>query len=314
MIVNVINGQSSGISESTGPNVFAGMSLAEACGQLQANVSDILNEMNMGILLNEHMYLRENGEDIQYVNEADTKLKDRIGGAIDNIIKQVSNLWDSLVKWIQDRVENVRMAFARAGIDKKKAEAAKSGSVPKCDIKVVTTTSVNRALSFINKDNINNAQDADFDTKTYIENWTSVTATGIEMAFNNVYKTDGLLGEIRAAKKSAISTLSGMKAEAKKGNNDDKAQQIKDINEKSRKISKMTSVAIKLYHMRVDSSVQILKAAIKPEKAAKAVDRAAKAEETKDKIKSKMPKFGKKSDKEATSESAIFNDDRFFKV
>ena len=98
MIVNVINGQSSGISESTEPNVFAGMSLAEACGQLQANVSDILNEMNMGILLNEHMYLRENGEDIQYVNEADTKLKDRIGAAIDNIIKQVSSLWNTLIK------------------------------------------------------------------------------------------------------------------------------------------------------------------------------------------------------------------------
>lgn len=314
MIVNVINGQSSGISESTGPNVFEGMSLAEACGQLQANVSDILNEMNMGILLNEHMYLRENGEDIQYVNEADTKLKDRIGGAIDNIIKQVSNLWDTLIKWIQNRVEDVRMAFARAGIDKKKAEAAKSGSIPKCDIKVVTTTSVNRALSFINKDKINNAQDADFDTKTYIENWPSVTSSGIENAFNNVYKTDDLLGEIRSAKKEAIVTLNGMKADAKKSNDSDKAQQIKDINEKSRKISKMTSVAIKLYHMRVDSSVQILKAAVNPEKAAKAVDRAAKVEETKDKIKSKMPKFGKKSDKEATSESAIFNDDRFFKV
>lgn len=315
MIVNVINGQSTGISESAEPNVFAGMSLAEACGQLQANVSDILNEMNMGILLNEHMYLRENGEDIQYVNEADTKLKDRIGGAIDNIIKQVSQLWDSLVKWVQERVENVRMAFARAGIDKKKAEAAKSGSIPKCDIKVVTTKSVNRALSFINKDKINDAQDADFDTKTYIEKWPSVTSAGIDEAFNNVYKTDGLLGDIRAAKKSAISALSGMKAEAKKkGSDDDKAQQIKDINEKSRKISKMTSVAIKLYHMRVDSSVQILKAAINPEKAAKAVDRAANVEETKDKIKSKMPKFGKKSEKEATSESAIFNDDRFFKV
>lgn len=314
MIVNVINGQSSGISESAEPNVFAGMSLAEACGQLQANVSDILNEMNMGILLNEHMYLRENGEDIQYVNEADTKLKDRIGSAIDNIIKQVSNLWDSLVKWVQERVDNFRMAFARAGIDKKKAEAAKSGSIPKCDIKVVDTDKVRLALSFIDKDKINTAQDADFDAKNYIDNWTSVTAAGIEMAFNNVYKTDGLLGEIRAAKKSAISALSGMKAEAKKGSDDDKAQQIKDINEKSRKISKMTSVAIKLYHMRVDSSVQILKAAIKPEKAAKAVDRAAKAEETKDKIKSKMPKFGKKSEKEATSESAIFNDDRFFKV
>ena len=89
MIVNVINGQSA-MAESNS-NIFSGMSLAEACGQLQANVSDILNEMNMGILLNEHLYLRENGEDIQYVDESAAELKNKIGGAIDAVIKQVGS-------------------------------------------------------------------------------------------------------------------------------------------------------------------------------------------------------------------------------
>ena len=104
MIVNVI---SSGITESTS-NVFAGMSLAEACGQLQANVSDALNEMNMSILLNEHLYLRENGEDITYANEgAMADLKSKITGAIDKVISQVSQMWDKLVSWVQDRVEDV---------------------------------------------------------------------------------------------------------------------------------------------------------------------------------------------------------------
>lgn len=318
MIVNVINGQSSGISESTGPNVFEGMSLAEACGQLQANVSDILNEMNMGILLNEHMYLRENGEDIQYVNEADTKLKDRIGSAIDNIIKQVSQLWDKLVTWIQDRVEDARMAFARAGIDKKKAEAAKSGSVDKCHVKWVGSDKVDNLIKLINAGDGNNLDE--IDKKDYnISDWTEtkdkLTSGEITDAYNTVFDTNRtVLGKVRAAKKAAIDELNKQKKAATSSNSDDKADQIKSINANSRKISKISSFAMKVYHTHVEGSIQALKAAVKPEKAAKAVDRAAKVEETKDKIKSKMPKFGKKSDKEATSESAIFNDDRFFKV
>lgn len=308
MIVNVINGQSSGISESTGPNVFEGMSLAEACGQLQANVSDILNEMNMGILLNEHMYLRENGEDIQYVNEADTKLKDRIGGAIDNIIKQVSQLWDKLVTWIQDRVEDARMAFARTGIDKKKAEAAKSGSVDKCHVKWVGSDKVDNIIKLINAGDGNNISD-------WIEVKDNLTSDEITDAYNTVFDTNRtVLGKVRAAKQAAIDELNKQKKAATSSNSDDKADQIKSINANSRKISKISSFAMKVYHAHVEGSIQALKAAVKPEKAAKAVDRAAKVEETKDKIKSKMPKFGKKSDKEATSESAIFNDDRFFKV
>lgn len=317
MIVNVINGQGTGIAESAEPNVFAGMSLAEACGQLQANVSDILNEMNMGILLNEHMYLRENGEDIQYVNEADTKLKERIVSTVDNIIKQVSQLWDKLVAWIQDRVEDARMMFARVGIDKKKAEAARSGSVDKCNVKWVGSDKVDSLIKLINAGEGNNLDEIDkndYNISDWTETKNKLSSSEITDAYNTVFDTNRTIGKVRAAKKAAIDELNKQKKAATSSNSDDKADQIKSINANSRKISKLSSFAMKVYHTHVEGSIQALKAAVNPEKAAKAVDHAAKVEETKDKIKSKMPKFGKKSEKEATSESAIFNDDRFFKV
>lgn len=311
MIVNVINGQSA-MAESTS-NIFSGMSLAEACGQLQANVSDILNEMNMGILLNEHLYLRENGEDIQYVDESAAELKNKIGGAIDAVIKQVASLWDRLVSWVQDRVEGVRMAFARAGIDKKKAEQA--GAVSSCSVKWVGDDVIKSAVDKILSDGIdvNHAgNESSYNLNDFVKTKTSLSSTEVKYAFNVVFNTDrSIIGGIRTAKKMALENLSDLKKTAK---SDKDSDQIKKINAASRRVSKQSALAIKLYHANIDGCVHALKAAINPAKAAKAVDRAAKVEDTKDKIKSKMPKFGKKSDKEATSESAIFNDDRFFKV
>ena len=76
----------------------------------------------MGILLNEHMYLRENGTDIEYVSEAGFGLKQKVTDAISKIGAKISELWDKLVKWVQERVEDVRLAFARASVNKKKAE------------------------------------------------------------------------------------------------------------------------------------------------------------------------------------------------
>ena len=310
MIVNVINGQSA-MAESTS-NIFSGMSLAEACGQLQANVSDILNEMNMGILLNEHLYLRENGEDIQYVDESAAELKSKIGGAIDAVIKQVASLWDRLVSWVQDRAEGVRMAFARAGIDKKKAEQA--GAVSSCSVKWVGDDVIKSAVDKILSDGIDvthAGNESSYNLNDFVKTKTSLSSTDVKYAFNVVFNTDrSIIGEIRTAKKMALENLSNLKKTAKYDKDSD---QIKKINAASRRVSKQSALAIKLYHANINGCVNALKAAIKSEKAAKAVNRADMIEETMDKLRSKMPKSGK-SDKEATSESAIFNDDRFFKV
>lgn len=308
MIVNVIN---SGITESTS-NVFAGMSLAEACGQLQANVSDALNEMNMSILLNEHLYLRENGEDITYANEgAMADLKSKITGAIDKVISQVSQMWDKLVSWVQDRVEDVRMAFARAKVNKDKAKLACNQNIKGIQIKYITSGQIDDMIDRITVnerskkyDNMAKGEDDDFKLDSWITPATDVTAANLKWAYENVFETEHTtIGDIRKAKKKSLDFLNEKKKEVKKANDNDKSDVLKSINAASRRVSKYSSLAIKAYHLNIDSSVKMLQAAVKQYNKDNAN---AKKQDAADK---KQQKFVNNY-----SESAIFSDDRFFKA
>ena len=308
MIVNVI---SSGITESTS-NVFAGMSLAEACGQLQANVSDALNEMNMSILLNEHLYLRENGEDITYANEgAMADLKSKITGAIDKVISQVSQMWDKLVSWVQDRVEDVRMAFARAKVNKDKAKLACNQNIKGIQIKYITSGQIDDMINRITVnerskkyDNMAKGEDDDFKLDSWITPVTDVTAANLKWAYENVFETEHTtIGDIRKAKKKSLDFLNEKKKEVKKANDNDKSDVLKSINAASRRVSKYSSLAIKAYHLNIDSSVKMLQAAVKQYNKDNAN---AKKQDAEDK---KQQKFVNKY-----SESAIFSSDRFFNV
>lgn len=308
MIVNVI---SSGITESTS-NVFAGMSLAEACGQLQANVSDALNEMNMSILLNEHLYLRENGEDISYLNEGKlTDLKNKITGAIDKVISQVSQLWDRLITWVQDRVEDVRMAFARAKVNKEKAKLACNQTIDGVQIKFITDNQIQELIRKItvdetstNYDNMATGKDKNFDFDSWVIPMTKLTAGDLDKAYRNVFETEHTtIGDIKSAKKKSIDYLNSKKKEIKKANDSDKADVLKSINAASRRVSKYSSIAVKAYHLNIDSSVKMLQAAVKK------YNKDNSDTKKQDAADKKQQKFVNKY-----SESAIFSDDRFFKA
>ena len=309
MIVNVIN---SGITEPTS-NVFAGMSLAEACGQLQANVSDALNEMNMSILLNEHLYLRENGEDISYVNEGNlANLKNKITGAVDNVIYQVSRLWDNLISWVQERVEDVRMAFARANVNKDKAQKACAAGVELYDgltIKNVTNDDINKIIAKI-KDTNYDSPDKDkseFNLKNYITPITKATNTELKDAFDNIFKTEHTtINDIRTAKKASIDSLNALKKKVKGSDDSDKSEQLKKINRQCRNISAYSSLAIKAYHMNIDASIKLLQQAVKFYASYNARKKMA------EKAANNSARFAKKYNK--ANESAIFTDDRFFNV
>lgn len=308
MIVNVIN---SGITESAS-NVFAGMSLAEACGQLQANVSDALNEMNMSILLNEHLYLRENGEDISYVNEGKlADLKNKITGAVDKVISQVSQLWDKLVGWVQDRVEDVRMAFARAKVNKDKAQKACAAGInfpTGLTIKNVKDEDIEKIIAKIDDTDYNSPdkEKSEFKLDTYITPMTSATNSELNDAFQNVFNTEHTtIGRIRAAKKTSIEALNALKKEVKGSDDSDKSEQVKKINKQCRNISAYSSLAIKAYHTNIDASVKLLQTAVKTNSVLN------KLSKNNEKLEKKSEKFAQKYSK--TSESAIFTDDRFFK-
>lgn len=330
MIVNVINGQGTGAISS---NPFPGMSLAEACGEMKSNVSDILNEMNMGILLNEHMYLRENGTDIEYVNEAGFELKQKVMNAISKIGATISELWDKLVKWVQERVEDVRLAFARASVNKKKAEEIANKlekdestvSASKLKLKImITTDQINKMVN-----DLQSFEPGDFDNGETVADYLSdngakfrekySTKDPAEFTINKKQMLDAIaivfdtnrkiVPAIRTAKKNMLAGLDKLKNKIKGDDAEDKADQLKNVNTASRQVSACCSEAIKLFHTYVDVNVKILQAGVrfngKDDNKAKADKKKAEKEEAKKK---------KEEEKAAKNESAIFSSDRFFNV
>lgn len=334
MIVNVINGQGTGAISS---NPFPGMSLAEACGEMKANVSDILNEMNMGILLNEHMYLRENGTDIEYVNEAGFELKQKVTNAISKIGATISELWDKLVKWVQERVEDVRLAFARASVNKKKAEEIANKlekdestvSASKLKLKImITTDQINKMVNDLQSFNPGDFDDgetvadylsdngAKFREKYSTKDPAKFTINKKQMldAIAIVFDTNrNIIPAIRTAKKNMLAGLDKLKNKINGDDAEDKADQLKNVNTASRQVSACCSEAIKLFHTYVDVNVKILQAGVrfkgKDDNKAEADKKKAEKEEAK-----KKKEEEKAAKKAAKNESAIFSSDRFFNV
>lgn len=351
MIVNVISGQSSGY---TNPNPFPGMSLAEACGMAQAYTADALNEMNMSILLNEHAYLLENGTEIQYVNEANYQLKEKIKGAIDKVTKTVSDMWDKLITWVQDRVEDVREFFNKAGINKKKLDniIANWNSDASYNKEITDYVKVDKLTSSVSSflaidANNSNTHFEDSDLKksiktavTELKHNVIVNKSELTTAENIVFNTDRtIFNSIRKAKATALKTLSDAKKDIREENDEDKSDKLKAVNATCRYISTASSELIKWYHSYVSQNVEILKFALKNKSIAKDtydgdkdLDKAmhawAKASDkyTYNYIKQRFTdgdaKFtrdiimGHKNDKplQGQHNSAIFSDDRFFPV
>lgn len=346
MIVNVISGQSSGY---TNPNPFPGMSLAEACGMAQAYTADALNEMNMSILLNEHAYLLENGTEIQYVNEANYQLKEKIKTAIDKVSKTVSDMWDKLVNWVQDRVEDVREFLNKAGINKKKLddiigkwqpdanfEKEFSDWVEKGKLSAAVSSFISTNIDDSKVENISNLKsdirkavimgDGKFKAR--------INKSELTFAEEIVFNTDrSVFNEIRKAKAAAMKVLNDTKKDIKEANDDDKSDQLKAVNLKCRYISLASSELIKWYHSYVGQYVNVLKFALKNKSIAKNTydvdkaldkamhDMAKKTGENYDTIKQRFTDGDTNYTKgkimsyaEATADSAIFSGDRFFPV
>ena len=346
MIVNVISGQSSGY---TNPNPFPGMSLAEACGMAQAYTADALNEMNMSILLNEHAYLLENGTEIQYVNEANYQLKEKIKTAIDKVSKTVSDMWDKLVNWVQDRVEDVRELLNKAGINKKKLddiigkwqpdatfEKEFSDWVEKGKLSAAVSSFISTNIDDSKVENISNLKSDIRKAVIMGDGKFKARINKAELTFAEeiVFNTDrSVFNEIRKAKAAAMKVLNDTKKDIKEANDDDKSDQLKAVNLKCRYISLASSELIKWYHSYVGQYVNILKFALKNKSIAKntydvdkALDKAMHnmAKETGENYdtikqrftdgdinytKGKIMKFA-----DAKAESAIFSGDRFFPV
>ena len=103
-------------------NPYPGMSLAEACGAMEAAVAEVCNDFEMGILLTEHAYLYANGTEMEYVDEAGNLNKDGVSikekaiNAITNVGNRIMELWDKLSDAVMTKIESLKIAMAKYGI------------------------------------------------------------------------------------------------------------------------------------------------------------------------------------------------------
>ena len=111
-------------------NPYSGMSLSEACESFMLETNNIANDLEMNILLNEHLYLYENGVEISYVNEdgevngKGKELLEKVKMAWEQFAQKVSNLWDSLITHVTEFGNKVLQALLKAGINKDDAIVA----------------------------------------------------------------------------------------------------------------------------------------------------------------------------------------------
>lgn len=93
------------------------ISIEEACGQLQASVSDALAEMNMSIILTEVEGESSTALTVgsklynMTATETDAKksvvgnIKEKIFHIIDKVSNEIAKLWDKLVNWFKMKIE-----------------------------------------------------------------------------------------------------------------------------------------------------------------------------------------------------------------
>ena len=93
------------------------ISIEEACGQLQASVSDALAEMNMSIILaeaeGESSTALTVGSKLYNMTATETDAKKSVVGSIkekvlhiiDKVSNEIAKLWDKLVNWFRMKIE-----------------------------------------------------------------------------------------------------------------------------------------------------------------------------------------------------------------
>ena len=105
-------------------NPYAGMNLAETCSALMLESNEIINNLQMDILLNEHQYLYENATEITYVNEDGSdnenavKLKDKILNALSEFGKKIAAAFDNAISWVKDFIDKFVTELKKRSITK----------------------------------------------------------------------------------------------------------------------------------------------------------------------------------------------------
>lgn len=278
-------------------NPYPGMNLAEACSSLLLETNEIVNNLQMDLLLNEHTYLYENATEITYVNEDGSdnehakSVKEKIINAFKTIGAKISELFDKAAEWVREHVDAFITELKKRTLSKSHFDkAAKAFAEVHPDgirAKGVSPYSVDYAKfqgeyanNFDYNDDIpgvekvyekyvtSNGEESD----NYIDN------DDIKKAGEAIFNKDTVIKDIQKAKKAANKQIQMAISQVKSAKGDDMAEQLDKLSKKMKLNSKIASESVKVYHAYIKLQLGIIKAVFNDADVKKAIKDAAPAE------------------------------------
>lgn len=306
-MITVINN----FNEST--EMYEGMSLADASAQFMLEANQLVNDFMMDLLMTEHQYLFDHGEQIDWTNEAadgGLGFMDKVGNLVDNAKNLFLKIVNNIIAFVQEKTSQVINWFRKIGLDKSKITKAFKNNqnedleVPKCithygdfitKIENEYTSAFANASTASTKDSNNEMITSAGEFLEKFDDWfDDVKVKSSEVAADNViniiFKSDSIIKSAKKAYKKATDSLENAKKKfAGKKNMD--GSDIKDELEKLRAgVLNNTYVMrdlVKVYGGLVREAITIAKEMVKVQKGKDKDDD--KKEDKKDDEKKKNP-------------------------
>ena len=114
-MITVINN----FNEST--EMYEAKSLAEASTLFMLEANQLVNDFSMDLLLTEHKYLYEHGEQIDWVTESDEgglKIMDKVNNLVQNAKTLFLKILNNIISFVQEKTAQVIAFFKKHGLDK----------------------------------------------------------------------------------------------------------------------------------------------------------------------------------------------------
>jgi len=315
-------------NENVVSNPYPGMSLAEACGQLMLETEQMVNELNMNILLTEHAYLYENGVEIEYVDEAGVEnskaaeLKQKVVDFIHKIGQKISELWDKLIEWVTQRIDEVATAFKRMSITKDKFNKAKEAlnKIQGVYLKDVVKYDVNYDKFLGEYEGLFNmgtgfeagreGADKEGNMLNVYERYVKPVYTGhgsdiaidvaaFEAAGEVVFSKDKILKDIKDCKKKANAEIEKLKKQARAAKAEDMSEELNKLTFAAKNNSKIAKDCSRVYHAYLSNQIAIIRGVFANDKIKEAIGEIKEAKKEADKAAKEADAKAKAEEKEA---------------
>lgn len=284
-MITVINN----FNEST--EMYEGMSLADASAQFMLEANQLVNDFMMDLLMTEHQYLFDHGEQLDWTQEAadgGLGFADKVGNLVNNAKNLFLKIVNNIIAFVQEKTSQVINWFKKIGLTKSNIRSAftKNGNE---DVEVIdaivnydsfiNSVEASYTAAFASSSNIESKDDDKMITsageflehfdKSFNERSVKASQVPVDNVISIIFNSDKIVKSAKKAYKKATDSLEQAKRKVASKKTMD-ASDIKDKLEKLRAgVLNNTYVMrdlVKIYGNLVREAINVAKDLVKVQK------------------------------------------------